>query len=76
MKKSDVLQVLKFGVVGVCNTALDYGLFYVFLSLAHLDKNAAQILATVLAMPFSLAVNFLGNRLWVFRASEEERKKA
>lgn len=157
MKKSDVLQVLKFGVVGVCNTALDYGLFYVFLSLAHLDKNAAQILATVLAMvnsylvnrywtfnktgsvkgqeiwkfigvnilslittlvclnlfhdvlslhlfanrvfeflgigyrlsgkaavmfckllamPFSLAVNFLGNRLWVFRAGEEERKKA
>lgn len=154
MKKSDFLQILKFGLVGVCNTALDYGLFYVFLSLLHFDKNVAQILATalamvnsylvnrywtfnktgtvqgreiwkfigvnllsllttlaclnlfhdvmalyipanrvlsalglnyqlsdkaavmfckLLAMPFSLAVNFLGNRLWVFRSTDEEK---
>lgn len=62
MKKNDVLQVIKFGLVGVCNTALDYGLFYVFLSLLHLDKNAAQILATALAMVNS----YLVNRYWTF----------
>ncbi len=65
MKKNDLLQVLKFGLVGVCNTLLDYGLFYVFLSLCRLDKNVAQVLATALAMVNS----YLVNRYWTFEKS-------
>lgn len=65
MKKNDVLQVIKFGLVGVVNTALDYGLFYLFLSIFDLDKNLAQVLATALAMTNS----YLVNRYWTFEKS-------
>ncbi len=65
MKKSDYFQVIKFGLVGVLNTALDYGLFYVFFSFLNLDKNLAQILATAGAMTNS----YLVNRYWTFQKS-------
>ncbi len=65
MKKNDLLQVIKFGAVGIVNTLLDYVLFYVFLSLCNLDKNLAQILATALAMVNS----YLVNRYWTFEKS-------
>lgn len=63
MKKSDILQAAKFALVGVANTALDYLLFFVFMSLCRLDKNIAQILATGLAMTNS----YLVNRYWTFK---------
>ncbi len=62
MKKNDVLQAVKFLAVGVVNTLLDYGLFYLFLSVCGLDKNLAQIFATALAMTNS----YLVNRYWTF----------
>ncbi|MGN1059379.1 MAG: GtrA family protein [Clostridia bacterium] len=65
MKKSDVLQAVKFALVGLVNTALDYGLFFVFFSLCSLDKNLAQVLATALAMTNS----YLVNRYWTFQKS-------
>ncbi len=62
MKKHDFLQVIKFGLVGVLNTALDYGLFFLFFSLLGMDKNPAQVLATLFAMTNS----YLVNRYWTF----------
>ncbi len=65
MKKSDCFQMVRFGLVGVFNTALDYGLFYVFFSLLNLDKNLAQVFATAVAMTNS----YLVNRYWTFQKS-------
>ena len=62
MKKNDVLQAVKFLAVGVVNTLLDYGLFYLFLSVCGLDKNLAQVFATALAITNS----YLVNRYWTF----------
>ena len=62
MKKNDVLQAIKFLTVGAVNTLLDYGLFYLFLSVCGLDKNLSQIFATALAMTNS----YLVNRYWTF----------
>lgn len=62
MKKADVLQAAKFMLVGVFNTAVDYGLFMLFFSLFNWDKNIAQILAT----GFAMANSYLINRYWTF----------
>lgn len=65
MKKKDVLQFVKFSSVGIFNTVLDYGLFFIFFSLCRLDKNIAQILATGLAMLNS----YILNKYWTFQKS-------
>lgn len=60
--KKDLLRAVKFALVGLLNTCLDYGLFFVFFSLLDLDKNLAQVCATVLAM----ANSYFWNRYWTF----------
>lgn len=62
MKKKNLKEIIKFGLVGVLNTALDYGMFFVFFSLLKLDKNLAQTFATIIAMTNS----YLVNRYWTF----------
>jgi len=62
MKKADVLQATKFMLVGIFNTAVDYGLFMLFFSLFNWDKNIAQVLAT----GFAMANSYLINRYWTF----------
>jgi len=65
MNQKNVWQMMKFAAVGVLNTALDYGLFYLFFALCSWDKNPAQIVATALAMTNS----YLLNRYWTFGKS-------
>ncbi|MBQ2695956.1 MAG: GtrA family protein [Clostridia bacterium] len=65
MKKKNLLQIVKFGFVGLLNTLIDYGMFFLFFSLFRLDKNIAQVLATLLAMTNS----YLVNRYWTFEKS-------
>lgn len=60
--RKNLLQIVKFGLIGVLNTALDYFLFFVFFSLLRLDKNLAQVIATALAMTNS----YFFNRYWTF----------
>lgn len=65
MKKKNLVQIVKFGFVGVLNTLIDYGMFFLFFSLFKLDKNMAQALATLIAMTNS----YLVNRYWTFEKS-------
>ncbi len=60
--KENIFQVLKFSLVGILNTAVDYIGFYIFFAWVGLDKNIAQILATGIAM----ANSYLCNRYWTF----------
>ncbi len=60
--KKSFVQAIRFGVVGVFNTLVDYGVFYVLLSFLHLNKGMAQVLATGTAMCGS----FFINRYWTF----------
>ena len=62
-KQKALIQMIRFGLVGVCNTAVDYGVFYILISFAHLHKGFAQMIATAIAMCGS----FLINRYWTFR---------
>ena len=65
MKKHDFFQLIKFGMVGAFNTLVDYGMFYVFFGLCNLNKNPAQVFATVISMTNS----YLMNRYWTFEQS-------
>lgn len=60
--KTSVKQAVRFGVVGALNTLVDYGLFYIFISVINLHKSAAQVLATAAAM----CCSFFLNRRWTF----------
>ncbi|MBP3337460.1 MAG: GtrA family protein [Clostridia bacterium] len=60
--KKSIAEALKFGLIGAFNTFVDWGLFWVFLSVAGFDKNIAQILATAIAMTNS----YFLNRYWTF----------
>ena len=61
--KKNIIEIIKFGFIGILNTVLDWFLFWAFLSLLGLDKNVAQILATALAMTNS----YFLNRYWTFK---------
>ena len=60
--KTSIKQAMRFGVVGALNTLVDYGLFYIFISMINLHKSAAQVLATAAAM----CCSFFLNRRWTF----------
>ena len=65
MKKTSngIGQMIRFGLVGCCNTLVDYGVFYLMIAVANLNKGLSQVVATATAM----CVSFLLNRKWTFR---------
>ena len=58
-----IKQLIRFGLVGCCNTTVDYGVFYILLAAMHLHKGVSQVIATGVAM----CVSFLLNRKWTFQ---------
>lgn len=56
-KKKNLIQIIKFGAIGIMNTAIDYFLFAVFFSICNFDKNIAQVFATAIAMTNSYILN-------------------
>ena len=63
LSKNGILQMVRFGLVGCCNTLVDYGVFYLMIAAVNLHKSVAQVIATGVAM----CVSFLLNRKWTFQ---------
>lgn len=61
-------QALRFFVVSLVALAANQLLLTLFVESAGIEKVAAQALAVVGSMP----LNFLGNKLWSFRAEDGE----
>jgi putative flippase GtrA len=59
------LQGIRFLLVSLVAEAFSLGLLTIFVESAGMEKVAAQALAVAASMP----LNFLGNKLWSFRAS-------
>ncbi len=70
MKKESVRQALKFSAVGVLNTLVDYGVFYIMLALFNVDKSVSQVFATAVAMSGSYIIN----RHWTFKEKGKAKK--
>lgn len=66
-----VRQFMKFGIVGVINTALDYLIYSALIIVFHVHFLAAN------AVSFSLAVtnSYVLNRRWTFRSDNPDWKK-
>ena len=62
MNKKNIQQAVRFGMVGILNTAVDYAVFYIMLSVVNADKNISQIAATGVVMCGS----YIMNKNWTF----------
>lgn len=62
----EISQVGKFGIVGLANTLIDFGLFNFFTKFAHYGLIQSNIISTTTAMVFS----FFANKQLVFKPGE------
>lgn len=70
MDKKNIQQAIKFGMVGVLNTAVDYVVFYLMLTALNVDKSLSQIVATAVAMCGSYIIN----KKWTFGEKGRTKK--
>lgn len=59
-------QKIRYGLVGIANTALDFGLLFIFVNAFGIDKIVANYFSTGIAMIFS----FYANRHYAFKHHE------
>ena len=59
---------LRFGIIGGINTALDFGLLFVFSSLFGIPRGLANMLSTSISFIFS----FFANKRYTFKSSSKE----
>jgi putative flippase GtrA len=64
-----IVRALKFGAVGIANTALDVGLFSVLTLVAGIQAPAAN----VVSYSSGIALSFALNRAWTFRDRNRQR---
>ncbi|MBQ4518955.1 MAG: GtrA family protein [Clostridia bacterium] len=81
VKGQEIVRFVAVNILSLLTTLLFLNLFYDWLALHKLANELLSLLGIplvlegdwavmfckVLVMPFSLGVNFLGNRLWVFK---------
>jgi putative flippase GtrA len=67
LKNSQSKRFIKFALVGISGTIVDFSIFNLCISVFHLDSIIASVCS------FSLAVinNFIWNRLWTYPESKE-----
>ncbi|MCI8282014.1 MAG: GtrA family protein [Lachnospiraceae bacterium] len=72
MKKQIALikQIIKFGIVGVISTMLDYGLMIFFKEICSLH----YLLASTLSYTISLLFNYVASMKYVFQSKEDTSK--
>ena len=63
------MRALKFGAVGIANTALDVGLFSVLTLVVGIQAPAAN----VVSYSSGIALSFALNRAWTFRDRNRQR---
>jgi len=63
-------QILKFGIVGVCSTAIDMGLLYLFTEFFNIH----YLVSAALSFSISLVFNYICSMAFVFARKEEASK--
>ena len=70
MKKL-IIQLIKFGIVGVIATVIDFGVLMFLKELMHIDV----LVASAVAFAVSVIANYILSMLFVFKGSENGRLK-
>jgi putative flippase GtrA len=70
IQKNTVEQFIKFVVVGVLSTMVNYGLFYILLTYSHLDYKIASAIGFIAGV----CAGFLLNKSWTFSNDSEAGK--
>lgn len=65
------VQFIKFGLVGVLNTALHYTVFYILYSFIGLN----YLLASAIGYAAGLINSYILNRNWTFKSYDTDRKR-
>lgn len=70
-----IIQFIKFGIVGVSNTAISYGIellfYYVILINATMGENTKVIVTSVCAFIVSVTNSYFWNNRFVFKSGEK-----
>lgn len=70
MKKL-IVQLIRFGIVGVIATAIDVGVLALLKEVAHMDV----LVASALSFTVAVVVNYILSMLWVFKSKGENKAK-
>lgn len=70
IKNENKRQVIRFGIVGVLNTGVDYAVFSLCVKLLGLHFVIGQILGPA----FGILNSFILNRLWTFKDTNKSKK--
>ena len=70
MKKL-IIQLIKFGIVGVIATVVDFGVLMFLKELIHIDV----LVASAVAFSVSVIANYILSMLFVFKGSESGKLK-
>lgn len=72
-----LIQFIKFGLVGVSNTAISYGIemlcYYVILVNSAMPQNAKVIVTSVIAFVVSVTNSYIWNNRFVFQSEGKKR---
>ena len=68
-KRQDIVRFLKFCVVGVIGTAIDFGVFNVLHNALHVH----QVLANTLSVSAAIVNNYLWSRYWVYPETRDQQ---
>jgi putative flippase GtrA len=70
MKKSEgmygIIQFIKFGVVGVANTAVDWVVFYLLVNFAF-GSGGGELFSKAIAFVAAVINSFIWNSVWTFK---------
>lgn len=69
IERRGVRQFVKFGLVGVSSTAIDWGIFYVL----YLVFGIYYLAAKMISFSVSVVNSFVWNRRWTFRSNDPRR---
>lgn len=64
-------QILKFGIIGLLATLLEWGLFYLFSEFF----NIYYLISVIIAYSFSTVFNYIFSVIWVFNVEKNNEKK-
>lgn len=60
---------LRFGIIGIVNTVLDFGLLFAFSSIFGVPRGLANVFSTSVAFVFS----FFANKKYTFKSSSKDK---